>query len=64
MKGRERIVAGVALLLIGAAVVGTQLLGLVEVLATVALPLAVLAIAGGTLLVGTAAPTGRTERTA
>jgi len=64
MEGRERILAGVALLLIGAVVVGTELLGLVETAATVALPLAVLAMAGGTLLVGTSAPTGRPGRTA
>lgn len=64
MTGRERILAGVALLLIGGAVVGSELLGLVELVATVALPLAVLALAGGTLLVGTSADTGRHGRTA
>jgi hypothetical protein len=64
MEGRERIITGVALSLIGAVVIGTALLGLVEVVATVALPLAVLALAGGTLLVGTSAPTGRSGRTA
>jgi hypothetical protein len=64
MKGRERTIAGVALLLIGAVVVGSELLGLVELVATVVLPLAVLALAGGTLLVGTSADTGRPARTA
>jgi hypothetical protein len=64
MRTREQIVAGVALVLIGAAVVGSDLLGLVEFVATVTLPLAVLALAGGTLLIGTSAPPARRGRTA
>ena len=64
MNGRTRILAGAVLLSLGAAVVGSELLGLVEAVAMVALPLAVLAVAGGTLLVGTSAAAGRPGRTA
>lgn len=53
MDGNSRIVAGIALLLLGALTVAVEMLSIVEVAVAVALPVAVLLIASGTVLLGT-----------
>ncbi|RXK51909.1 hypothetical protein [Halorientalis pallida] len=48
-----RLLAGAAALVVGAVVVGIELLGLIESAPVLLLPAGVLALAAGTLLVGT-----------
>jgi hypothetical protein len=48
-----RLLAGTATLMLGAVVVGIELLGLIESAPVLLFPVGVLALAAGTLLVGT-----------
>ncbi|WP_424017849.1 hypothetical protein ACOZ4N_18575 [Halorientalis pallida] len=52
----SRLLAGTAALVLGAVVVGIELLGVIESAPVLLLPTGVLALAAGTLLVGTSGP--------
>jgi len=53
MNTRTRTLLGIALLIVGTVTAGLGMLGIVEAVVAVALPVAVLCPASGTVLVGT-----------